>query len=99
MNRRGFLEALAGAIAGAAVDPERLGWVKGAKLWTFGPHPLIEYSPNALIVERIISRSALEALERSLVIGRGFVRVGKDGIYIGGTLNARIPPRYAARVG
>lgn len=37
MNRRGFLGALAGAIAGATLDPERALWRPGAKLISIPP--------------------------------------------------------------
>jgi len=32
MNRRGFLTAIAAAVAGSTIDPERLLWVPGRKL-------------------------------------------------------------------
>lgn len=34
MNRRGFLGAMLGAVAGATLDPERLLWVPGRKVYS-----------------------------------------------------------------
>lgn len=34
MNRRGFLGVMLGAVAGATLDPERLLWVPGRKVYS-----------------------------------------------------------------
>ena len=39
MNRRGFFGAIAGLVAGATLDPERLLWKAGARLISIPPPP------------------------------------------------------------
>jgi hypothetical protein len=64
MNRRGFFGAIAGIVAGATLDPERLLWRPGAKLISI-PAPT-----NQLLTVELLSRECLAALKQSLVFAR-----------------------------
>lgn len=63
MNRRGFFGLLAGAIAGATLDPERLLWVPGRKLISIP-------AANAIVTPEWIARETLSVLRQSLIEGK-----------------------------
>jgi hypothetical protein len=92
MNRRGFLGALAGAIAGASLDPEQLLWTPGRKLISI---PSIVEPP--WICPNLLTKETLKAMERSFVFHPTAFLV--RGPRIGDTVNVRVPQRFVARVG
>lgn len=59
-TRRGFLALLGGALATAAIDPERLLWTPGAKLISI-PNGVVSANPP-LTLEGL--RAAIEVMER-----------------------------------
>ncbi len=60
MNRRGFLSALAGAVAAAAYDPERALWVPGRKKIFIPPAPPLSTIRRVLITKLTLSAITFE---------------------------------------
>jgi hypothetical protein len=65
MNRRGFFGAIAGLVAGAELDPEKLLWKPGKLISIPRPAPL---------TAKICAQLALEQLKNSLAFQRAVDR-------------------------
>lgn len=78
-SRRGFLGFLGAAVAGAMLDPERLLWVPGAKVYSLPSMPL----PGAIIrflnIERLTSPIATGALRK--LNGRELYEVAGQSLF------------------
>lgn len=74
LSRRGFLNTLAAALAGAVSDPERLLWTPGertiilppAQGWITGVDWGTGRSQSFIVVSEIINREGLRILQRNL---------------------------------
>jgi len=100
-TRRGFLGALAAAIAGSKVvemvlDPERLLWRPGAKLISI-PAPLT-VAANHLLAADWISAETLRILTNRLVIADKLnAEYSKDFSFLAGERwDVKYPQRYIA---
>jgi len=81
MNRRGFLGAMLGAVAGATLDPERLLWVPGRKVISiprtrvFTPQ---EMADTKAIMDRLVGHYYSRMWEEAMFKGTGWVRLSYE---------------------
>jgi hypothetical protein len=101
MNRRGFLGAIAAAVAGAALDPERALWVPGAKLYSV-PAPVVAPVPSLTVVGAWFQVGDVltfgEDLTRYVVTGVERSRVDLRREKIGAALTIPRPPRFKRQI-
>lgn len=95
MNRRGFLGAIAAALGGAVLDPDKLLWVPGAKLISI-PRPRLR--GNTILDERALCEMWMKAMKDSLefprLVNREYSKAFVEAVFpIGETINVRKPLR------
>lgn len=109
ITRRGFLGLLAGAIAGAAVDPDKLPWRPGAKLISIPAPPPVPPIWRGIEVGDIITidgryavnprtRESMEYLQQ-FVICSAVDSADDDGAVLGlqPVVSPFVPPRELAQ--
>lgn len=86
MRRRAFLQSLAAGVAGFALDPERLLWVPGQRVFFFTPPPLYPTLSISQIVAATYEKVLRERrLTDNLWFDSAFVReCERKGILIRG---------------